>query len=345
MTTLLYPVAKELDFLNKEFISVYKNEKFYYFLPVLNIVSCDLPARADLQNMKNATGYNACPYCNQKGKSIKNSSTGSTVRYVKMSNIEVRTHMEMIKLAKRAEISGEPINGVKGQSAMLLFDNINLIDSFAIDYMHGIPLGIFKDMLMIWLGIKRIPEHLKCTFKIKSAENRIIFNKRIMSLKPNMTFARKPRSIFEVLHFKAAELLYCMFYYVRYALNGLLPVPVIKHFEKLSAGIYMLCKKNIKSSEIRVACDLLLNFADEFEEIYVPGAVTLNVHLLRHYFNMVMNCGPLWAYSLFGFENNIGRLKKYVVGTPDVLDQIAHKYSIDKSSCAEILQLNDRMIS
>lgn len=119
MTTLLYPVARELDFLNKEFISVYKNEQFYHFLPALTICSCDIPARAELQNIKNATGFHACPYCNQKGESIKNLSKGSTVRYVKSSHIELCSHMETIELAKRAEASGKPINGIKGYSVII----------------------------------------------------------------------------------------------------------------------------------------------------------------------------------------------------------------------------------
>lgn len=217
----------------------------------------------------------------------------------------------------------------------MLFDCIDVINCFSIDYMHNVPLGIFKDMMTIWLGMKRIPEHACGISKIKSVESRKMFNKRVMSLKPPMTFCRKPRSIFDVSTFKASELLYCMFYYVRYALIGLLPTRVIKNFEKLYSAIYTLCKKTIKIDEIHDACKLLTEFADEFQEIYGPGAVTLNLHLLRHYFEMIMNCGPLWAYSLFGFENNIGQLKEYVVGTTDVLDQITHKYSIDRIDCEE----------
>lgn len=49
---------------------------------------------------------------------------------------------------------------------------------------------------------------------------------------------------------------------------------------------------------------------------------------------MILNCGTLWSYSLFGFENSIGRLKKYVIGNTDVLDQISQKYLIDKNGCA-----------
>lgn len=111
---------------------------------------------------------------------------------------------------------------------------------------------------------------------------------------------------------------------------GILPTRLVKNFENLSAAIYMLCKKEIRYEEICLACEMLIKFADEFEEIYGPGAVTMNIHVLRHYKQIVESCGPLWSYSMFGFENNIGRLKNFVCGTTDVLNQIAHKYSISR---------------
>lgn len=241
----------------------------------------------------------------------------------------MRTHEETVANASYAEEKESAMYGVKGQSAMLLFDDINVIDSCVIDYMHGVPLGIFKDLISIWLGMKTI-SNKSTEYKIKSVENRKVLNRRILNLKPFSTFNRKPRSIFDISHFKASELLYVMWYYARYALVGLISTRVIKNFEKLSAAIYILCKKNIQKTELHMACDMLIKFADEFELIYGRSAVTMNLHLLRHYRNMVLNCGPLWCYSLFGFENNIGKLKGYVLGKTHVLEQVLNKYVIEK---------------
>lgn len=36
--------------------------------------------------------------------------------------------------------------------------------------MHAIPLGIFKDIIMIWLGIKRMPLHSDATTKPEASE-------------------------------------------------------------------------------------------------------------------------------------------------------------------------------
>lgn len=61
----------------------------------------------------------------------------------------------------------------------------------------------------------------------------------------------------------------------------------------------------------------------------------MNIHLLRHYYNMIDHCGPLWAYSLFGFENNIGVLKSGVNGTTDYLEQITKNYAATRTSFNE----------
>lgn len=135
----------------------------------------------------------------------------------------------------------------------------------------------------------------------------------------------------------------CVWYYLRYSLVGLLETKIVKNFEMLSAGSYILCKENIARTDLRRACDLLIDFANEFEVIYGKGAVTMNKHLLRHYFEMIDNCGPLWAHSLFGFENQMGVLKGTVNGTTDYLEQISKSYAAGKVT--EVSMLNQVIAS
>lgn len=298
---------------------------------------CDLPARAEVQCFKNATGKNACSYCHHTGVPIKNHSKGTTIRYTKTSSSPpMRTHMETIAISQQilakdsTSDETDSIRGIKGQSALFMFDYIDIIKSVPTDYMHNVLLGSMKDLLEIWIGKKRIPLPPYKDYKIKTVAARKLLEQRILGLKPHVSFNRKPRSIFEIGNFKAIEVQNLMFYYLRYALLGILPTRVVKNFEKLSAGIYILCKKEMKREEIYSASKLLIEFADEFENIYGPGAVTMNIHILRHYQQIVESCGPLWSYSMFRYEKNIGRSKNFVCGTTDVLNQIAHKYSISR---------------
>lgn len=333
ITDLLYPLATEFDKFNDHPIALYRNHQFFNFVPVVIQCVCDLPARAEVQCFKGPTGKNACSYCHHAGIAIKNHSKGTTIRYTKTSSSPpMRTHNETLSISQEilANDGKDSIHGIKGQSALFMFDHINIIDSIPTDYMHNVLLGTMKDLVEIWLGKKRIPQTPYPNFKIKTVAARKLLEQRILNLKPHVTFNRKPRSIFEIANFKAIELQNLMFYYLRYTLVGILPSRLVKNFEKLSAAIYILCKKNIPKDEIPLACEMLIEFADEFENIYGAGAVTMNVHILRHYRHIVDNCGPLWSYSMFGFESNIGHLKKYICGTTDVLSQISNKYVISR---------------
>lgn len=344
MVDMLYPLAAEMDFLTNQPISVYCKNEFWNFRPVMLLCSCDLPARAEVQSLKGPTGHYGCSYCYHPGLPILNNAGKTTTRFVKQASAsQLRMHEETVLLAQRVsakdfgEEEKDSNKGVKGHSAMLMFDNIDIINSFPIDYMHGIPLGIMKNLMEIWLGMKRIPKPPYLHYKIKTTENRKMLEKRILSLRPTLNFHRKPRSIFEIGHYKASELQNLMWFYLRYSLNGLLPTRVVKHFEKLSAATFILSQKEVKKTDVKVACDILISFANEFEEIYGQGAISMNLHLLRHYHNMILNCGPLWSYNLFGYENNIGELKKYVCGTTDVLMQITRKYVISRSSPQKLI--------
>lgn len=236
---------------------------------------------------------------------------------------------------------------MKGPSALFLFPELDVIKSFSIDYMHGIGLGVMKHLIEIWIGKKALsPKPPYSDYKIKKTEYRKILDSRILRLKPPQYVRRLPRSLDEVAHFKASELIHHMWFCLRYTLTGLLPTKIIKHFEKLSSASYILCKELISFEEMKLACDMLTEFATEFEDIYGPGAITLNIHLLKHYYEMVRNCGPLWSHSLFGFENNIGALKNFVCGTTDVLEQISRKYiAVRTNECIDNICSDELKIS
>lgn len=328
VSKLLFPLAQELE-ANKYRMSLHTTEdEIVNFIINIVFISCDLPARAAVQNFVGPNGKFGCSICYHPGVQIVNlPGKMTTIRYIQQHEVKLRNHKETVNAYKLCR--EKPVNGIKGASSALMISDIDMIHSFPIDYMHGIALGVMKDLIEIWLGKKRIPKPPYSEFKLKSHQIETL-KKRILSLKPPVSWRRRPRSIVEVANFKASELLNYMWFYLRYTLTGLLSTRIIKHFEMLSAAAYILCRDVIKSEEIKLACDLLINFANEFENIYGQGAVTMNVHLLRHYFEMVTNCGPLWSYSLFGFENNIGVLKRLVNGNVDVLEQISKKYLIFK---------------
>lgn len=312
--------------------SVFDGNQLIHFVPTVVVAAADLPARAMLQNMKGHNGKSSCSVCHHPGVGVKNPKKTTTIRYLKGHSAILRTHNDTVNKARAVSNGAEAIDGIKGPSCMLLFDYFNVAENYSIDFMHGVALGITKDVIEIWIGVKKIPHpgH-DIKFKMKSLNERKTFEKRILQLKPLMHFRRKPRSIFEVANFKATELVNFLLYYSRFAVINLLPDRIIKHFEQLSAATFILCKRSLSNDDIMQASEMLSRFADNFEEIYGRNSITMNVHLLRHYGHMCRLCGPLWANSLFGFESNIGAVKKLVCGTTDVLVQIAEKYALSKT--------------
>lgn len=328
LNKLLFPVAKELEENDHTiFVHTTDDEIINFGIYVL-LIAVDLPARAAGQNFVGHTGKFGCPFCLQEGVSILNrSGKSTTVRYIMKPEMKLRTHTETVQTSINCK--GKSINGIKGTSPLLMFKNIDIIHSFTIDIMHAIFLGITKDLAEIWLGKRKLPPPPCEQFKLKPKQIEVL-EKRILSLKPPSSMHRKPRSILQISNFKASELLSLLWFYLRYSLTGLLPTKIIKHFELLSAASYTLSKDIITFEEVKSACTLLTNFAKDFENIYGKGAVTMNIHMLLHYFDMTMNCGPLCAHGLFGFESRIGDLKDLVCGTGDILEQIAKKYPLSR---------------
>lgn len=213
--------AKEIDECD---ISIFDGNQFIDFVPVILTASCDIPARALLQNMKLPTGKSACPVSTHPGEAIANLKGGKTIRYLKRDGCELRTHNDTVQKASMMGNSMDSIDGIKGFSCMLMFDDFNVIESFAIDFMHNIPLGVVKTIMEIWIGFKILPpanNNLK--IKLKNNKERKLLSERIAQLKPLMHFRRKPRPILDLPSYKATELLNLLLYYIRFAVTNLLP--------------------------------------------------------------------------------------------------------------------------
>lgn len=154
MTSLFYTLAAELDYLKEKLIIIYKGNEMWSFWPTVILGVFDLPARAEAQGMKGPNGKFCCPFCFHPGDPIKNLSGRTTIRYVDKSNEQkLRTHIETLLTSQR--IQEDSIDGIKTSSCLFMFDEIDVINSVPVDVMHGVYLGIVKDMIEIWIGKKK----------------------------------------------------------------------------------------------------------------------------------------------------------------------------------------------
>lgn len=313
----------------REKISLIRDGEIYHFLPLAMFCICDLPARSEIQQIKYVSGYYACPVCLHSGTAIK-SSTGksSYVRYVNQNKPpDIRTHEQTIEDTIECLSTEKSVHGIKGITPLISLPEFDIIQNVLSDQMHGVFLGIVNDMIDIWLGKKNL-KNVKNGFKIAKTADRILFNNRIVQLKPYSRISRKPRSLFERSFYKAVEYKNLLWFYIHYALYGILSQAAINHFDLLSAATYTLNKPEISEKEIAISGQMLEKFASDFEYFYGKDSVTMNVHMVRHYAYNVINGGPLWCQSMFGFESRIGDLKKCQRSLNFVSESIVKKYCL-----------------
>lgn len=323
MRTFFYPLLHELKKIHAEGgISIEKNGRRYCFLPLITQCTLDLPAKAKLLGMVNHNGYYACSYCFHPGVSIKSlKSKKSVVRYIQKDNVCRRTHNCLLEMYRN--LKPTPTYGVKNVSCMTAAVGIDLVNSFSIDYLHCVLLGVTRKQLDLLLDTKNHKETFYITNRKQDA-----LNKRLTSIKPPVEIGRKPRSIFERANFKGNELRSILLYYIRFCLIGLVPIRYINHIQLLSSAIYLLLQEEISKKDLSLAESRLIEYADQFENLYGRNNITMNLHLLRHIADAVRQLGPLWTQSTFGFEAN----KRVIVASTnakrDYLHQIAWKYSM-----------------
>lgn len=260
------------------------------FHPIITHCSCDLPAKAMCQGMVQYNGKYACGMCLHPGVPLENKNGNSkksiTYRYVGQE-ITLRTHSDtittLIKLNKRPNT---PVLGFKRISFLIAAPEFDLIHGFNLDYMHCILIGITPKLVSFWLDSK----YWKDPLYIKQ---KAVLNDRIKSIKPPSVINRKPRSLHQKEFFAANEWRGLLLYYLRYSLDRLLGSRFIDHFYLLSSATYILSKKKITLDEIKEAKTMLVKFADDFETLYGKHNVTMNIHLLRHFADSVLQSGPL----------------------------------------------------
>lgn len=181
--------------------------------------------------------------------------------------------------------------------------------------MHCALLGIMKKMLNLWLDTAN---HLQDYYIKKKCQ--LALSHRLVNIKPVSEILRKSRSIFARSDFKANEYRSLLFYYLRFALVGLIGAKYRKHFEIFSTSIYALSKDKISFRTIEHADTQLNYFA------YGKSNITLNLHLLRHLAMSLKHLGPLWSQSAFAFEANNGVVVKANTSSDKIAHQLVWKY-------------------
>ncbi|KAK5647999.1 hypothetical protein RI129_002891 [Pyrocoelia pectoralis] len=309
--------AKKLAIDGVEIDSIH-GKKTIKLLPIL--CSVDSVARPILQCRKQFNGYYGCSWCYQAGTYIK-----TQIKYPVEDHPPVLRSSEshMQDLAKVVDNNYKTSErGVKGPSSLLLLPYFDIVWSLPPDYMHGVLLGVTRQLCDLWTTYSPTSKN---TYYIGVPTTIKKINKRLLSIKPTQNIHRLPRTFNEKSKWKASEWKSWCLYYALPCLSGILGTTYLNHFALLVKGIFILLQERITSDELLLAENIIQKFVKEVEKLYGIAAMTFNMHSLLHLAVSVRKTGPLWTSSAFPYESGIYKIKQQIKGPVGVEKQITKK--------------------
>lgn len=267
---------------------------------------CDTPARSFIKAIKGHNAYFGCDKCVVEGNYLNR----------RMSYFETTSVLRTDESFRTKRNEEHHLNETILQS----LPNVDMINSFPLDYMHLICLGVVKKILILWTRGR--PNEQKLSFNQISAisENLIKISKLTV-----LEFSRKPRSLTELDRWKATEFRQFLLYTGPIVLKNIVSEDNYNLFLSLSLAVNILSSEQLHLTYNEFAKSLLLYFVSSFKILFGEDRVSYNVHGLIHLSEDVKRFGPLDSFSAFKFENELGKLKKLIRTPNKPLQQIVQR--------------------
>ena len=284
--------------------------------------TADLPARALLCNSVQYNGSFGCWKCLQKGETAARGRGHTHIFPFQRNDPKgpLRKTENVLGNAQSVIDSGRvnySVNGIKGPSWLSFCPKFDLVNGVAIDYMHGVLLGVQKLLLRLWFTKEFASKPFSFFSKLS------IVDSRLLKIRPTLDITRIPRSIEkELKYWKASEFQNFLLFYALPVLRDILDRERFLHYALFIQAIFTLLKSGSGKSDLEKADKMLLHFCDKFQTLYDRSFITLNIHQLVHLVDNVRQLGPLYAHSCFPFEDKNGLLLKMIRGTQNIDQQI-----------------------
>jgi len=275
---------------------------------------CDAPAKSFVLKTKGHTGFFSCSKCTTEGVYLENRVCFPNTEFTK------RTHNGfLLRLNEEYHVTDT-------MSLITKVPHIDIINSFPLDYMHLVCLGVMKKLIFLWLGNLK---HAPLSVRLQSKNVTTISN-HLLLLKSFITydFSRVPRSLLEVARWKATEFRLFLLYTGPVVLKSILTDECYSHFICLHVSFRILLDPYVKNDELINFCDRVLTyFVKKFGKLYGNQFISHNVHGLLHVVDDFKKYGALDKCSCFPFENYLKNLKKMVRKSEKPLEQVIKRYT------------------
>jgi len=296
-------------------------------IPLCAIV--DSVARFQMLNMSGINSYYACTFCYQKAeRTIKGQRFPPCIQKAPKRTTE-STRKNIEEMYKKRNSTIKYVKGVKGPTALLQLKFFNLIDGFVPEYMHCVLLGVIRLHTEL-LFDSRYKKFWKTGDNDEIATKHIIsaIDERFTNICALTSITRSVRSLTQISIWKASEWRSWLIFYCVPCLTGLLKKKYLKHLAMLSKAINILLQESIKKMDVIEAHKLLLSYVFLFNKYFGVTSMVLNIHLLTHITQSVLNWGPLWTHNAFVYEGQNRHLLQLLRSPNQVVKQIARKFLI-----------------
>lgn len=268
--------------------------------------------------MKKFNGENWCPLCFARGQRENNSWICPSLPFQERTDASIRED------GLAAVEAGEPVNGVKGVSALTTFPEFDMRDGVVVDTSHNAFLGVAKRLIIRYLT------DAKENWYIGDPQQTTAIDQRLLSIKTPTRISRQPRSIHLYKMWKASEWRNWLLYYALPCLDEILDQPYFNHLAMLCQAVFILNSASITEVKLNTAERLIYQFVNDYQRHYGFINMVYNVHLLLHCIRSVRKWGPLWVYSALSFESLNKKISDYVTSPYGRADQIVTRFFMKK---------------
>ena len=297
----------------------------------------DLPARSLVAGTIQFNGKYGCIKCYQEGESYKTVKGGHVWTYpfnVLNPKGPLRVHEDLKKNALEAFKEKKTVNGVKRPTWLHGVRFFHLINGVAIDYMHGVMLGVVKLLLKLWFSTEFKMEKFNCCEKLT------LFDQHLLKIKPPIEITRPPRSYQKYgSDWKASEYRNFLLFYGLPVMVDILPQNQLSNFSLLAHSVHILLQFSISKHSLDYAEKMLIRFCQDFQLIYGQRYMLSNIHQLVHLYDDVKHLGPLWSHSCFPFEDKNRFILQLIHGSQRIEFQLNSAANIIRA-IPEVIEKN-----
>lgn len=288
------------------------NDKSYKI--VIKQIICDAPAKSFILNVKGHTGYSSCTKCTVEGEYRKNRVCFADINAPKRTDDDFRSHID------------EDYH--LGSTILEEIPELKIPDNVPTDPMHLTYHGVTKKILVsLKSGELRV--------RLADAQVEMISERLESEIKPciPLEFARKPRALKHLKHWKATEFRQFLLYTGPIAFRNIISNDLYTNFLTLHVAVRILSCPLYSKKLLNYAQELLNHFVISFNILYGEHQVSHNIHGLIHLPDDVSKFGPLDTFSAFKFENFMRVLKSLLRKSEEPLQQLSRRYS-EKLNCS-----------